>query len=166
MSDALLSSQDRQEALSRAYACAIAAAAGYSSYVPDVDRDSVDIGFNAGGDMRPNLHVQLKATISLRRSGDLFKLSIKKKNYDDLRVPTVVPRVIVVLAMPGSETKWLNVSVKQLVMKRCAYWASLKGLPELSEGQQSVTISVPEGNRFDVDGLRKLMEMARRGSVP
>lgn len=97
MSDALLSIQDQQEALSRAYVTAIAAGAGYETYRPDFDRDSVDIGFNAGGSMRPNLHVQLKATINLRKNGDLFKFSLGKKNYDDLRAETQVPRVIVVL---------------------------------------------------------------------
>jgi hypothetical protein len=51
MSDALLSSPDREEALSRAYATAVAAGAGYLTYKPDLDRDSVDTGFWAGGRM-------------------------------------------------------------------------------------------------------------------
>jgi Domain of unknown function (DUF4365) len=100
MSDELLSIQDRQEALSRAYAAVIAAGAGYATYAPDFDRDSIDLGFSAGGRMRPNLHVQLKATINLRKAGDHFKFLLKKKNYDDLRAPTQVPRVLVVLALP------------------------------------------------------------------
>jgi len=52
VSDTLLSTQDRQEALSRAYASAIAAGAGYVTYVPDYDRDSIDLGFIAAGRMR------------------------------------------------------------------------------------------------------------------
>src|SRR5262249_22420578 len=44
VSDNLLSTQDRQEALSRAYASAVAAGAGYVTYIPDYDRDSVDLG--------------------------------------------------------------------------------------------------------------------------
>jgi hypothetical protein len=165
MSDALLSIQDRQEALSRAYANIIAAGAGYTTYVPTLDRDSVDLGVNAGGGMRPNLHVQLKATINLRKQDESFKLSLKKKNYDDLRVETQVPRIVVVLSLPKKEANWLNVSVRQLVMKRCAYWASLRGKPELPDGQQSVTIAIPASNRFDIDGLKHLMEMARTGNV-
>src|SRR5262252_8228554 len=35
VSDNLLSTQDRQEALSRAYASAVAAGAGYVTYIPD-----------------------------------------------------------------------------------------------------------------------------------
>lgn len=165
MVDALLSTQDRQEALSRAYANAIAAGAGYETYRPEYDRDSVDIGFNAGGSMRPNLHVQLKATINLRKSGDFFKFQLEKKNYDDLRVETMVPRIIVILALPKKEEIWLNVSVERLIIRRCAFWASLRGMPELPLGQELKTIAAPAVNRFDVNGLNKLMEMARTGTI-
>jgi hypothetical protein len=165
MSDALLTIQDRQEALSWAYANVIAAGAGYTTYKPDFDRDSVDIGFNAAGAARPNLHVQLKATINLRKEGNVFRFSLKKKNYDDLRVPTQVPRILVVLALPKAETSWLNVSVSRLIMRRSAYWVSLKGQAELPEGQASVTITIPMANTFDVSALKKLMEMSRRGHI-
>src|SRR5437773_330638 len=120
MSDALLTSPDREEALSRAYASAIAAGAGYLTYQPDFDRDSVDIGFSAGGGMRPNLHAQLKATINLRKRGLNFRFSLKKKNYDDLREPTQVPRIVIVLALPDKDVDWLDVSVRRLIIRRCA----------------------------------------------
>jgi hypothetical protein len=165
MSDAVLTPQDRQEAISRAYAAAIAAGAGYVTYVPDVDRDSVDIGFSAGGAMRPNLHAQLKATINLRKSGESLKFQLKKKNYDDLRVPTIVPRIIVVLDLPRREPSWLNISVQRLTIKRCAFWMSLRGMPELPSGRESITIEIPIANNFDVDELKRLMQMARSGTV-
>jgi hypothetical protein len=166
MTDALLTIQDRQEALSRAYANVIAAGAGYSTYAPcDFDRDSIDLGFNAGGGMRPNLHVQLKATINLRKSGDFFKFQLSKKNYDDLRVETQVHRIIIVLALPKKEAIWLSVTLERLIIRRCAYWLSLKGMAELPENQESIAIALPASNRFDVDGLKKLMEMARKGDI-
>lgn len=164
MSDNLLTSQDRQEALSRAYAHAIAAAAGYSTYVPDLDRDSVDLGFKAGGLMRPNIHAQLKATINLRKAGTNSKFVISKKNYDDLRVVTQVPRILIVLAMPKKEQSWLNVSPAGLLMRRRAYWASLRGLPDLPLGQASKTIEIPTANVFDVKALTTLMQKARTGA--
>lgn len=165
MSDSPLSTQDREEALSRAYANAIAAAAGYVTYEPGIDRDSVDLGFMASGRMRPKLDAQLKATINLRRLGEVFKFPLKKKNYDDLRIPTQVPRILVVMDLPKKESSWLSVSVSRLVMKKCAYWALLRGKDELPDGQASVTIDIPAVNRFDVDGLRKLMEAAREGGI-
>jgi hypothetical protein len=165
MSDTLLTIQDRQEKFSRAYAAAIAAGAGYVTYVPDVDRDSVDIGFNAGGDMRPNLQVQLKSTINLRKVGDVFKFQLQKKNYDDLRARTQVPRILVVLDLPRSEKTWLNISVKRLIIRRCAFWMSLNGMPALPEQRQSITLDIPSDNRFDVESLKEIMQMARSGAV-
>jgi hypothetical protein len=163
MSDALLTSQDRQAALSKASASAIAAAAGYSTYVPDVDRDSVDIGFCAGGAMRPNLHAQLKATVNLRKSGHHFKFSLSRKNYDDLRALTQVPRILIVLGMPKKEANWLNVTVARLILRRCAYWVSLQGSADLPQGQESKTIDIPIANMFDANALKDLMERARKG---
>ncbi len=165
MPGALLTTQDRQEAFSRAYAAAIAAGAGYVTYVPDLDRDSVDIGFCAGGAMRPNLHAQLKATINLRKSGEFLKLQLKKKNYDDLRVATIVPRIIIALDLPRREHSWLNISAQRLIIKRSAFWMSLRGMPDLPSGRESITIEIPLANQFDVDELKRLMQMARSGAV-
>jgi hypothetical protein len=65
----------------------------------------------AGGEMRPNLHVQLKSTINLRKTGSVLKFQLQKKNYDALRARTQVPRILVVLDLPKSEKMWLNISV-------------------------------------------------------
>ena len=69
MSDAILAQTDKEEALSRAYAAAIAAGAGYTLAAQDFDRDGVDVQFRAGGTMRPSLDIQLKATINLTEGG-------------------------------------------------------------------------------------------------
>jgi hypothetical protein len=50
-------------------------------------------------------------------------------------------------------------------MKRCAYWGSLRGKPELPDGQASVTVEIADANRFDVKSLRKLMEAVREGGI-
>jgi hypothetical protein len=91
--------------------------------------------------------------------------SRRRSIFGDLRVSTQVPRIVVVLALPKKETSWLNVSVSKLVMKRCAYWVSLHRKPELPDEQESVTIEIPASNRFDVGGLRKLMQAARGGDI-
>lgn len=49
MTDALLTQNDRAEALSRAYVSAVAAMAGYTISAPDFDRDSIDVVIGAGG---------------------------------------------------------------------------------------------------------------------
>lgn len=164
MSDAIFSSADRQEALSRAYIQAVAAQAGYSTSYPDIDRDSVDITISAGGAFRPRLDIQLKATINLARNGKNFRFPVSIKNYDDLRMAAQTPRILAVLDMPQSETEWMEVTAEKLVLRRAAYWVSLRGLAD-SDNDTSVTISIPTSNIFDVDGLRNLMEQSRNGRV-
>ena len=67
VSDALLNSDGRKEALSKAYVHAVAAGAGYTTAVYDYDRNKSDILVQAGGYLSPAIGLQLKATTNLRR---------------------------------------------------------------------------------------------------
>jgi Domain of unknown function (DUF4365) len=163
--DALLSSTDREEAISRAYVAAVTAGAGYVMASMDFDRDVVDIGIRAGGDFRPSIDAQLKATINLGSAENgIFRFPLKRRNYDLLRIETMSPRILVVVDLPRDEAEWLIVTPEQLVLRRCAYWASLNGLPE-TQNTDTVTVSIEDRNRFDVEGLRGLMVRARTGAI-
>ena len=129
MTESLLTKNDQKERLSVVYANALAAYAGYVAYEPSgPDRDSVDLGIRAGGQQRPGLDVQLKATSNLttpQAGGDKsFRLS--KKNYDDLRAQTQTPRLLVVLELPKHKTHWLTVTTEELTLRHRAYWLSLQ----------------------------------------
>ena len=165
MTDALMKSADREEALSRVYIAAVTAGAGYVTALMDFDRDGVDVQIRAGGSMRPSLDIQLKATINLGvPTNGVFHFPLKRRNYDLLREQVMIPRILVVLDLPKNEADWLNVTPEQLIMRRCAYWASLVGAKE-TENKESVTVSIQNKNRFDVDALKALMERARTGAV-
>ena len=164
MSDSILSSGDRKEGLSRAYVQAVAAAAGYTLAEQNFDRDGVDVQVRAGGQTRPSLDMQLKATVGLGQDGAHWRFPLRKRNYDLLRERTMVPRVLVVLDLPKDEQRWLNVSEQELVMRRCAYWVALRGAPECGN-DHTVTVSVPTANRLDVPALKDLMDRARRGKL-
>lgn len=165
MTDGILAPTDKEEALSRAYAAAIAASAGYTIAVQDFDRDGVDVQFRAGGSMRPSLDIQLKATINLVDvGGEEFRYALRRRNYDLLREETLVPRILVVLELPREESSWINVSTEELAIRRCAYWASLRGFPETANAE-SVTVSISKKNRFDVDAVKSLMDQARKGAI-
>jgi Domain of unknown function (DUF4365) len=126
MTDALMAVTDREEALSRAYIAAVAARAGYLTATMDFDRDGVDIQIRAGGTMRPSLDIQLKATINLGEpKGGVFRFPLKRRNYDLLVAETMIPRILVVLDLPKDQADWLQVTSDRLIMRRCAYWASL-----------------------------------------
>ena len=163
--DALLTKPDRQEAFSRAYVHAIAAGTGYVVASMDFDRDGIDVEIKAGGQMRPSLGLQLKATINLGQAMDgVFRFPLKRRNYDLLRLPVQFPRILVVLDLPNVDDQWLIVSPAELVLRRSAYWVSLAGSPETTNSD-SVTVSVPEKNLLDVNGLRVLMEQSRKGAI-
>jgi hypothetical protein len=163
--DGLLTEGDVESALSIAYVQAIAAEAGYTcGEPPGPDRDSVDLQVSAGGAMRPKLDLQLKATVRLTRHSDAISYPLKIKNYDDLRVETQTPRLLVVLDLPPERERWLSVSVEELVIRRAAYWTSLRGMPETTN-INSVTIPIPAKNIFDVSALRGLMEQSRQGRI-
>ena len=164
MKDAILTPEDRKEGLSRGYVQVVAAAAGYTLAEQNFDRDGVDLQVRAGGALRPSLDLQLKATARLARVGTDWRFDLPKRNYDLLRERTLVPRILVVLNLPAEEGDWLSISEEELVLRRCAYWADITDAPE-SDNERTVTISIPEHNRFDADALKRLMDRARKGPL-
>ena len=164
VSDSILAPGDRKEGLSRAYVQAVAAAAGYTLTKQDFDRDGVDLQVRAGGEMRPSLDMQLKATVKLVQDGANWRFPLRKRNYDLLRERTMVPRVLVVLDLPEDEERWVSASAQELVMRRCAYWVAIPGAPE-SGNEHTVTVSIPTANRLDVPALKNLMDRARSGAL-
>ena len=166
MTGTLLTDPDQKEALSLVYAKAVATRAGFLTSVPEPDRDSVDLRIQAGGPRRPALELQLKATVNLGepQAGVLsFPLSIK--NYNDLRIPTQTPRLLVLLELPKDEVRWMTVTAEELVLRRRAYWLSLQQGHDEVVGQQTVTVHIPEHNLFDVEALRTLIEQSRNGEI-
>ena len=165
MIEQLLSMPDQEEALSRVYAHAVAARAGYTTAQYDFDRDGIDFRIQAGGGMRPALELQLKATINLEDAEDgHVRFALNRRNYDLLIADTQTPRMLMVLDLPRDEGDWMSISSEALILRRRAYWLNLKGSPE-SSNLHSVTVHIPETNRFDVDNLHMLMEQSRTGAI-
>ncbi|WP_297799011.1 DUF4365 domain-containing protein [uncultured Brevundimonas sp.] len=163
--DALLAPTDVEEAYSIAYVHAISAGLGYVVSQKNFDRDGIDLTIEAGDGFRPKLDIQLKATINLKENdAGIFRYPCKKRNYDLLREPTQTPRLLVVLHLPSNANDWLTVTPSELVLRNCAYWANLLGAPEV-ENETSVTIDLPKNNRFDIDGLKALMDQSRTGKI-
>lgn len=160
--DALLTDNDREEALSRAYIRAIAGFVGYTVSEEDFDRDGIDLRIHAGGRLSPAIALQLKATIRLgtvHQDGS-YRYEVPIRNYERLIRPSQIPRYLVVLSLPENQDDWLNVTVDTLVMRACAYWVSLSGRPE-SNNRSGVTVPIPTNNRFDPDSLQLLIGRSR-----
>ena len=161
----LLTREDRQESLSRAFTQAIAAGGGFSVLHYDLDRTGIDVQIQAGGAMRPQIALQLKATTRLRLLADglHFSFRLRRPHYDALREPAQVPRLLVVLDMPEDEDEWITLDGNGLLLRRRAYWVDLKNKEEVD--RETVTVPIPVENVFDVDALRELMERSRAGRL-
>ena len=125
----------RKEQFSRAYVHAIATVAGFTLYEPKVDDESVDLGIagRIASDIPrpPRLELQLKCTSDkIIKDKDII-FSLKRKNYDDLRLDDlIVPRLLVVLLVPRKDDDWLKHSETETTIRHCAYWASLRGMED------------------------------------
>ncbi len=155
----------QKEQYSIAFVRAIAAVAGYSVYRPEVDDDSVDIGFAARGladtPRAPRIEAQLKCTARTILIEGVVRFALKRKNYDDLRGDVLVPRILVVVSVPDAAEDWLSEEPERLALAGAARWITLVGAPP-SRNTGTITVSLPGEQRFGVEALRDLMRRAGR----
>ena len=161
-----LSMSHAQEQFSKAIVLAVAALAGCSAAEPDPDVDDIDWTLSCRlRPRRPKLDLQVKSWIRDTGTPDAIHYPLKRKNYDGLILTNLlIPRFLVLVLVPPQPEAWLSVSAEQLVLRRCAFWCSLAGLPE-SENESSVTVHVPRANLFDVAALTGLMQAINEGGV-
>src|SRR4051812_45405072 len=104
----------RQEALSRAYVRAVAAQTGYivsepkEDYGIDMSLRAITMRGERRRDVGPQVDLQLKSTTRTAVTADRIAYDLDVVNYDDLRTPTPVPRLLVVLLQPTDEAEWLR----------------------------------------------------------
>ncbi len=151
----------RKSRFSLSYIEAVASHAGYHVVEPKVDEDSVDGILIGDFGRRPRIEFQAKATSQdlLRPDGVHFPLSLK--NYEELRLESIVPRILIVMLMPESPDDWLNQSTEELSLRHCAYWKSLKDETDTTNSDSKV-VRLPSNYIFDGDQLTWMMEKTER----
>lgn len=155
-----------QEQFSRAFIRALAAHAGCVAASPGPDVDSIDWMLSCRLPRRPKLDLQVKSTRAATEHGDDIPYALRRKNYDDLRLTDVLaPRLLVLVLLPTNPAHWLRCSAQQLILRRCAYWCSLRGAAA-SENESTVTVRVPRANLLTTESLTQLMHMINDGGVP
>ena len=164
----MLTQNDIKEELSYAYVHAIASRAELACEVVRKDRDSIDLYLRARGRlhpkstlMSPEIAVQLKASVIDPLPGGSFDFRLTRKNYDDLRLRALVPRILVVFVMPRDPATWVAMSEEELVLRRCAYWCSLLGLPA-SQNEKYQQVRIDRKSIFTGEALHHLMVKASR----
>lgn len=170
----MLSENDVKSELSYAYLHMIATRAGCSVTVASrlLDNTGVDATIHAKGRFaedaiytRLAIDVQLKATSAPVSCDDRgrFQFPLPIRNYKMLREENVLaPQIVVVLFLPEDPDLWTTHSEECLIARRCAYWVSLRGAPDVGNST-SKTISVPRTNLFSDEGLKSILRGASRG---
>jgi Domain of unknown function (DUF4365) len=158
----------RQEMLSLAYVRAVAARAGVQCVLPELDFgfDLYLRGLERDGhgvrDSGPQIDVQIKSTsqADLRENEIAFDLEVRA--YHLLRpLQSGRPRFFILMLLPDDEQLWLNQTEEQLVLRKCAYWLSLRGAPA-TRSKRSVRVLIPRANLFDAAALQQWMAEANR----
>ncbi len=171
-----LSNNDIEAELSYAYIHAVASKAGVGCKIGSRHDDNAGIdaeltgwGPFSGYREEIDVKVQLKATKSepISHAGKYWSYSLKGiSRYDDLRSETVsTPRILVVLFLPAEMDDWLTLDDTSLVLRKCAYWVSLRGARP-STNATSQTVYLPQSQRFDPKGLLELMEELSHNRIP
>ena len=166
----MLTTNLTKEDLSEAYLMAVAAVNGFSAERVRRDNNGIDVMVKNNGRLDNTciksegcIGVQLKATVNWSSNDDnTISYALDVKNYHDLRaIDVVFPRVLVVLCLPKEESDWLVISEHEFILRKCAYWFSLYGLPDIANSQ-TVTVRIPATNLLAKDAVRTLMLKAQR----
>lgn len=158
---------DVEANLSYAYLHAVAARAGAVCTPGERDEDNkgIDATVRIFGPF-PNatyrnsimLDVQLKATVETPtdRGTHLSYFVRGKERYEKLCEPCeAVPCLLVVLFLPNDEEQWMAHSPEELILRRCAYWESLRGAPA-STNKSGQTVYLPKRQRLTPQSLLKI----------
>lgn len=165
----------QQEQFSFAFVQAVASVAGVNTARPRVDEDSVDVHFSVHRDFllasgmtakfpAPQMDAQPKTCRRDILRGDGVHFPLEKKNYDDLRATTCVPRILIVVLLPKDLSDWLVQRPDELALRHSAWWMSLRGMGP-TENTSGVTVTLPRTQGFCPDGLTKLLAGIAEGAL-
>jgi hypothetical protein len=161
----------QKEFFSYAYVRAVAAVAGFSVQEQDrrMDNAGIDLTITSPREAEvvlfPRCDAQVKCSWVINETENFIKYPLPVKNYNVLRnekaLPTA-PVILIVVLVPREVTDWINISEEKIVMKKCGYWASLKGMPPTTN-QETVTVELPRVNLLTPDNLTQIMKKIGKG---
>lgn len=158
-----------KQQFSLAYAHAVTSMARCTMENIRVDVERVDFVVRqvAGHDQYDDaqVQVQMKCTSQDVMKADGVHWSLDLAHYDSLRAErTYVPKILVVLIVPTKFQQWMDHTHERAILRQGAYWASLRGAPEIDTDTKTVTL--PKGNTFDVPGLLSMLKRIGDGGYP
>ena len=165
--------EQRQEEISKAYLHAVAAKCGFAVGTWSQDHGCLDVTIGAdatvgtGHLVGPKVDVQLKATTRQDVEHDSFiSWTLDIDHYEKLIARAFVPRILVVLLLPRDVEQSVEHTVDHLLVRRCAYWVRMTGMPPAEPGQKTKTVRLPKAQVFSPDQLTAILEKISKGELP
>lgn len=108
---------------------------------------------------------QLKSTVTAEIVNDKVVYDLEIKNYKDL-IETHVgrQRILILYILPEEKEDWVDISSERTVLKKCAYWCSLRGLQDVNN-HSTVRIKIPVSQLLTKDELIRIMNIIKEGGV-
>ncbi len=161
----------RQEALCRAYVQAVAALAGVATSVPvpdygiDLSLRRIEQHGQRYLDTRLQVDLQLRSTTRAIASDQDVSYDLDVDTYNFLREVSLIRCLLVLLVLPDEEGQWLTQTPEELLIRRCAYWVSLRqALPTRSVA--SIRIRIPRRQVFSPLAIGEILQRLSRGEEP
>lgn len=161
---------DRMEALSRAYAHAVAAACGLTcserpqDFGIDLSLHEVSEQDGLYSESGFDLDVQLKSTTRAIETAAGIGYDLDVWAYDLLRRPTEKNRILLVLTLPPDPDEWVRVRRSRLDIRGAMYWASLRDRPAVPN-RRSIRVTIPRRQLFtpkELDRIKGVVRSKRR----
>ena len=161
-----------KELISKAYVNALAACVSMSiatsSLDYGLDGTFKDIEYDPQtkeyGETGFGIDFQLKSTVNALPKNGVIKYSLEVKNYRKLiKTHVGTPRILIVYSMPRENDLWITVNPEETLLRKCAWWCSLKGYPEVNN-KERVVVDIPLSQQLTPEVLLSLMKKVKEGA--
>lgn len=160
-----------KEKISLAYIRAVSAAAGFTCEIKQEDY-GIDGSINyiryfpernSCRDCGIAIDFQAKSTVNAFFKNDELFYDLKIKNYLDL-IDTNVgrQRILILYLLPPDSEEWINITPEMTILKKCAYWCSLRGQSQRNN-EATVRIKIPTSQILTKDSLIQMMDVVKAG---
>lgn len=148
-----------QEWFSWAFVQAVASAAGLVAEIRAIDANQIDVQVQTWhtyeGRVR-TIGLQLKSTYAPEfvEEGSYVVHDFPAEHYNRLLAPADVRRFLVIVAVPPPDDSLMALDSDVAYLQAAGWWGSIDGEPT---DNQYKRVRVPTKQRFDVDGLRRML---------
>ena len=133
---------------------------GLDGRFKDIDYDAYRRRYSENGF---GIDFQVKASINVKAKGGFIIYDLEVKNYLDLINAKVgTPRILILYDMPRDRNEWVSIDTNSIVLKKCAWWCSLKGLPQVNN-HSKIRIKIPDNQLLTSAALNCLMDKVKKG---